>query len=406
MKKNLKTHQYHWEGCNHQGKFIRGELEDINTATVRAKLRKQGIEPKKIRRISKPFFSNIVSKSIKPQDITFFLRQMAIMARSGVPLIQSFGIVGEGCDNLAVKKMIQKIHDIVSSGTNFSQALRKFPNEFDSLTCNLIESGEKSGALEEMLDRVALYREKTEQLRSKIKKAMLYPSITLAVALAVTVIMLVKVVPTFETMFSSYDAELPAATRIVINLSYFVQEYFLTGLIACFTLTIIISQLFKRSKNFRRGFDRLLLKIPVVGELISKGTVARYARVLSTTFAAGLPLIDALDTVAKALNNLIYRESVIKIRHEIAAGQQMNFAMRNTNIFPNMIIQMVTIGEESGNLDNMLEKAAVYYEDEVDSTVDNITTLIEPVMFVFLGVVLGGLLIAMYMPMFQMGEII
>lgn len=405
MKKTINN-QYQWEGANRHGQVLRGELAGANTATIRAKLRKQGIEPKKIRRIAQPFLSGLINSQVTPNDITFFIRQMATMSRAGVPLIQSFEIVAEGCDNLALKKIINEIRDTVSTGSNFSSALRKFNQYFDDLTCNLIEAGEQSGALEEMLERVALYREKTESLQKKVKKAMLYPSITMVVAIIVTIIMLVKVVPTFENMFHGYGAELPTATQFVISLSNIVQDYFIQTLAIFVGSIVILKKFIQHSSNIRRRYDRLILATPIVGELVKKSTVARYARVLSTTLAAGLPLVDALNSVAGAVNNRVFRDAIIRIRNEISSGQQMHFAMRNTQIFPDMIIQMAAIGEESGSLDNMLTKAANYYEDEVDNTVENITTMIEPAMFIFLGLVLGGLLIAMYMPMFQMGDII
>lgn len=405
MKKTVNN-QYQWEGANRHGQIIRGELAGPNSASVRAKLRKQGIEPKKIKRLAKPLFSGFGRSKIRSSDITFFIRQMATMSRAGVPLIQSFEIVAEGCDHLGLKKVIYQLRDTVSTGSNLSSALRKYQNYFDELTCNLIEAGEQSGALEEMLDRVALYREKTEALQRKVRKAMLYPSITMTVALIVTIIMLVKVVPTFESMFQGYGAELPAATQIVVNISNIVQLYFIQTTVIFIAAWFIIRQLVKRSNKFRKRYDRLILATPVLGVLVQKSTVARYARVLSTTFAAGLPLVDALNSVAGAVSNRIFRDAIVRVRNEISSGQQMHFAMRNTQVFPDMIIQMAAIGEESGALENMLTKAANYYENEVDNTVESITTMIEPAMFIFLGIVLGGLLIAMYMPMFQMGDIL
>ena len=331
---------------------------------------------------------------------------MATMVKSGVPLVQAFDIVSDGVDNQKLKNVIHDVRDSVSSGNDFAAALRKYPQYFDDLTCNLIESGEQAGTLQTMLEKVAVYKEKTEALKSKIKKAMTYPAITLLVAFGVTLILLIKVVPSFEDMFSSFGAELPAPTQFVVNLSEWVQQYYLY-IIALFIIAgVIFVQALRRSNEFRDRFEAFSLGTPVFGDLIRKAAIARYARVLSTTFAAGVPLVDALQSVAGAVGNSVYRRAVLDIRDEVAAGQQMHLSMRSAKVFPNMVVQMASIGEESGALDDMLAKAADYYEDEVDSAVDNLTSMIEPAIMIFLGVVIGGLIVAMYLPIFQLGNVI
>ncbi|WP_300424987.1 type II secretion system F family protein [Thalassolituus sp.] len=409
MAKATKTSMFVWEGVNRRGQAVKGEMSSANSALVKAQLRKQGIDPKKVKKAPQPLFGiggGPKKKRIKSSDITFFTRQMATMVKSGVPLVQSFDIVADGVDNLSLKQVIFEIRDSVASGNDFAAALKQHPNLFDELTCNLVESGEQAGTLESMLEKVAVYKEKTEALKAKIKKAMMYPAITLLVAFAVTVILLVKVVPSFDAMFQSFGSELPAPTQFVVNLSEFAQEYYLYVIGAIVIIGVIFNQALSKSPNFRDNFERALLQVPVVGNLIKQAAVARYARVLSTTFAAGVPLVDALDSVAGAVGNSVYRDAVLDIRDEVASGQQMHLAMRSVKIFPNMVVQMTSIGEESGALDTMLGKAANYYEDEVDNAVDSLTAMIEPMIMVFLGVVIGGLIVAMYLPIFQIGDAI
>lgn len=409
MAKATKTSMFVWEGVNRRGQAVKGEMSSANSALVKAQLRKQGIDPKKVKKAPQPLFGiggGPKKKRIKSSDITFFTRQMATMVKSGVPLVQSFDIVADGVDNLSLKQVIFEIRDSVASGNDFAAALKQHPNLFDELTCNLVESGEQAGTLESMLEKVAVYKEKTEALKAKIKKAMMYPAITLLVAFAVTVILLVKVVPSFDAMFQSFGSELPAPTQFVVNLSEFAQEYYLYVIGAIVIIGVIFNQALSKSPNFRDNVERALLQVPVVGNLIKQAAVARYARVLSTTFAAGVPLVDALDSVAGAVGNSVYRDAVLDIRDEVASGQQMHLAMRSVKIFPNMVVQMTSIGEESGALDTMLGKAANYYEDEVDNAVDSLTAMIEPMIMVFLGVVIGGLIVAMYLPIFQIGDAI
>ena len=406
MSNKTVTSDFNWQGVNKRGQTIKGTMNAVNMASVKLQLRKQGINPTKIRKASKPLFNLNRGKKVSSLDVAFFTRQMATMIKAGVPLVQSFEIVADGVDKPALKALVYNIRDSVAAGNDFAGTLRKYPDIFDELTCNLVESGEQSGSLENLLDKVATYKEKTESLKRKVKKALVYPAITLIVAFAVTVILLLKVVPTFQEMFSNFDAELPGPTLFVVYISELTQEYWLPVLAVLIATIVVFVQTHKRSAKFRDQLDIYLLKVPMFGELIRKAAVARFSRVLATTFAAGVPLVDALISVSGAVGNALYRDAVLNIHEEVSAGQQLNFAMRNTEIFPNMVVQMASIGEESGALDQMLDKAATYYEDEVDAMVDSLTAMIEPMMMVFLGVVIGGLIIAMYLPIFEMGNAI
>jgi len=408
MAKNIqkKSLQFEWEGTNRKGQKTKGEISGANLATVKAQLRKQGIQPGKVKKKTKSLLSFGGGGKITSTDITFFTRQMATMMKAGVPLVQSFDIVGDGVDNPAMKTLIGQVRDDVSAGNDFASALKKHPKHFDELFCNLIESGEQSGALEQMLDKVAVYKEKTEALKAKIKKAMMYPAITLIIASIVTVILLVKVVPTFESMFKSFGSDLPAPTKMVVAISEWTQAYWWVMLAVIVSFVVGLKQALARSPAFKDKFEELLLKAPVFGDLLMKAAIARFARVLSTTFAAGVPLVEALDSVAGAVGNSVYRKAVLNVRDEVSQGQQMHFAMKSTGVFPNMVVQMTSIGEESGALDTMLSKAADYFEDEVDNAVDNLTALMEPLVMSFLGVVIGGMIVAMYLPIFEMGKAI
>ena len=408
MAKVQKDATFKWEGSNRRGQTVRGELSGENAAMIKATLRKQGITPTKVRKEAGSMFSlgGGKGKKITTADITFFTRQMATMIKSGVPLVQAFDIVGDGVDSSGMKVLIREIRDSVASGNSFAAALKMHPDQFDELTCSLVESGEEAGALEAMLDKVAIYKEKTESLRKKIKKAMMYPAITMLIAVVVTAILLIKVVPTFQEMFEGFGAELPAPTQFVVFISEVVQEWWMVVLAILVAAGVAFSQALKKSPKFKDQFDRVILQAPVFGDLIRKAAVARFARVLATTFAAGVPLVEALHSVAGAVGNAVYRDAVLYIRDEVESGQQMNIAMRQAEVFPNMVVQMTSIGEESGSLDAMLGKAADYYEEEVDAAVDGMTALIEPMMMAFLGVVIGGLIIAMYLPIFEMGNAI
>ncbi|MDP2608054.1 MULTISPECIES: type II secretion system F family protein [unclassified Oceanobacter] len=409
MAKQAKSIDFVWEGVNKRGQKINGSLSGQNLAMVKAQLRKQGIQPSKVKRAPQPLFglggAAAKGKKIKTADISFFTRQMATMIKAGVPLVQSFEIVSDGVDNPNMKDLILKLRDTVSAGNDFASALKEHPQYFDELTCNLVESGEQSGALETMLDKVAIYKEKSEALKSKIKKAMGYPITVLVVAAIVTAILLIKVVPTFEGMFKSFGAELPAPTQFVVNISAAMQAYWMYALAIIMALVTAFKYMMRSSQTFRDQMDYLTLKLPVFGNIMHKAAIARFARVLSTTFAAGVPLVEALESVAGAVGNKLYRDAVLEVRQEVATGQQMHFAMRSTGVFPNMVVQMTSIGEESGSLDAMLDKAAEYYETEVDESVDGLTAMMEPMIMAFLGVVVGGLIIAMYLPIFQMGSV-
>ncbi|WP_313482323.1 type II secretion system F family protein [Stutzerimonas kunmingensis] len=403
-QKAVKTSVFTWEGTNKQGAKIKGELSGVSPALVKAQLRKQGVNPQKVRKKSVSLFS--AGKKIKPMDIALFTRQMATMMKAGVPLLQSFDIIGEGFDNPNMRKLVDDLKQEVAAGNSFATALRKKPQYFDELYCNLVDSGEQSGSLETLLDRVATYKEKTEALKAKIKKAMNYPIAVVAVAIIVSAILLIKVVPQFQDVFANFGAELPAFTLMVIGLSELLQEWWYVVLIALIGAAFAFRQAHDRSEKFRNGFDRFLLKIPVVGDILYKSAVARFARTLATTFAAGVPLVDALDSVAGATGNVVFRNATMKVKSDVSSGMQLNFSMRTTGTFPSMAIQMTAIGEESGSLDEMLAKVATFYEDEVDNMVDGLTALMEPMIMAVLGVLVGGLIIAMYLPIFQLGNVV
>ncbi|MFL6532308.1 MAG: type II secretion system F family protein [Pseudomonas sp.] len=402
--KAVKTDVYVWEGKDRKGTKMSGELTGQSPALIKAQLRKQGINPGKVRKKSTSIFSK--GKRIKPLDIALFTRQMATMLKAGVPLLQAFDIIGEGFDNANMRKLVDEVKQEVAAGNSFAAALRKCPQYFDELYCNLVDAGEQAGALDTLLDRVATYKEKSEALKAKIKKAMTYPAAVVAVAAVVTSILLIKVVPQFESVFAGFGAKLPAFTLMVIGLSEFLQEWWwilLGGLVGGF---FGVKYALKRSQAFRDWRDKWLLKLPLVGTLMYKSAVARYARTLSTTFAAGVPLVEALDSVSGATGNVVFTRAVLRIRQDVSTGMQLNFSMRASGIFPNLAIQMTAIGEESGALDDMLDKVASFYEAEVDNLVDNLTSLMEPLIMVVLGVVVGGLVVAMYMPIFQLGSAI
>lgn len=395
---------YKWEGKNRQGAPMSGQMAGQNVALVKAQLRKQGVNPTKVRKKGIELFS--AGKKIKPMDIAVFTRQMSTMMKAGVPLLQSFDIIMEGIENPNMRKLVDNVKQDVASGNSFAVSLRKHPQYFDDLFCNLVESGEQSGALETLLDRVATYKEKTEALKAKIKKAMNYPIAVIVVAVIVSAILLIKVVPQFQEVFAGFGAELPAFTMFVIGISEFLQSdgwMVLVGLIAVF---FAFKYAHDKSEKFRDSIDRALLKAPVVGNIIYNSSVARFGRTLATTFSAGVPLVDALDSVAGATGNVVFKNAVMQIKNDVSSGMQLNFSMRNTGVFPSMALQMTAIGEESGALDEMLDKVATHYEQEVDNAVDGLTALMEPIIMSVLGVLIGGLIIAMYLPIFQLGAVI
>jgi type IV pilus assembly protein PilC len=395
-----------WIGVSARGKRLEGELAGNSIALVKAQLRKQGITPSKVKRKPKPLFGIENTQKVTPKDIALVTRQIATMLIAGVPLIQSIEMIGSGSTNKSVGKLMKTIGDEVKAGQPLSSSLRKHPRYFDDLYCDLVASGEQSGSLDKIFDRVALYKEKSEALKSKIKKAMFYPIAVLVVALIVTSILLIFVVPQFQDIFNGFGAQLPAFTLFVIGISEFMQEYWWMILIGMFAFGYAFKEAKLRSLKLRDATDRAILKLPVIGMILNKAAVARYARTLSTTFAAGVPLVDALDSAAGASGNAVYRYAILDIKVEVSSGNQMNWAMRNSKIFPDMVIQMVAIGEESGSLDGMLAKVAAIYEQEVDDAVDGLSSLLEPLIMAVLGVLVGGLIIAMYLPIFELGAVV
>lgn len=396
---------YLWQGTDKNGNKTKGEIPGASQALVKAQLRKQGINATRVRKKSRDLLAPRKQK-ITPGDIAIFSRQLATMMKAGIPLVQSFEIVADSLENASMAELVRAVRDDVAAGNNFADSIRKHPRYFDELFCNLVESGEQSGALETMLDRVATYKEKTEALKSKIKKAMNYPIAVVVVAIIVTGILLVKVVPQFAETFSSFGADLPAFTLFVLGLSDIAIAHWWQAVIGMVILLYLFKEARIRSKAFADNVDRLMLKIPIIGPIIEKSCYARFTRTLATTFAAGVPLVDALDSVAGATGNVVYNIGTMRIKDDVTAGQQLHFAIRNTALFPSMIIQMVGIGEESGALDSMLDKCASYYEAEVDTAVDSLTSLLEPIIMSVLGTLIGGLMIAMYLPIFQLGQVI
>jgi len=395
---------YLWQGTDKNGNKTKGEIQGSSQAIVKAQLRKQGVNPTKVKKKGKDLFGP-KKKKIKPMDIAVFTRQLATMMKSGIPLVQSFEIVGESLENPSMRDLVMSIRDDVAAGNNFADCIRKHPRYFDDLLCNLVDAGEQSGALETMLDRVATYKEKSEALKSKIKKAMNYPMGVVAVAIVVTGILLVKVVPQFAETFSSFGAELPAFTLLVLNFSDIAIAHWWKALIGLVVLGYAFKEARIRSPGFAHTIERISLKFPIVGPILNSSCYARFTRTLSTTFSAGVPLVAAPASVAGATGNIVYATATRKIKDDVTTGQQLNFAIKNTTLFPTMITQMVGIGEESGALDSMLDKCAVFYEAEVDNAVDGLTALMEPMIMAVLGVLVGGLMIAMYLPIFQLGAV-
>ena len=393
-----------YKGKDKKGKATQGEIKGTNLMLVKAQLRKQGVITTSVKKKSKPLFGG--SKPIKPADISVFTRQMATMMKAGVPLVQSFDIVAEGAENETLRDLINNIREDVSAGLSFGGSLRKHPKYFDNLFCSLVEAGEQAGALETMLDRIATYKEKTETLKAKIKKALTYPIAVVVVSIVVTGILLVKVVPTFAETFSGFGAELPAFTLFVLGLSEAAQDGWYIWLACIIGFFFCFKEAQRRSSKFSDHVDKFSLKIPIVGNIMYQAIVARFARTLSTTFAAGVPLVDALNSVAGASGNAVYRDATLKVRDDVTTGIQLNQALKSTGKFPVLLLQMASIGEESGALDEMLEKAAEHYEEAVDNAVDNLTTLLEPMIMSILGVLVGGLLIAMYLPIFKLGAVV
>lgn len=396
---------FEWQGLDKQGNKKKGEVSGSSLAIAKAELRKQGIVPGKIKKKAQPLFGigGPKRKKIVPGDIAVFARQLATMMKAGVPLVQSFDIVADGVENQSMRELVIEIKNSVEGGNSLANALKNHPEHFDDLFCNLVGAGEQSGALETMLDRVATYKEKSEALKAKIKKAMNYPIGVVCVAIIVTGILLIKVVPTFEELFQGFGADLPGFTRLVIDISEVVQAWWFFAIVIVFASLYAFKQAKLRSPSFSQNMDRLVLKLPIVSPILNKAVIARYSRTLATTFSAGVPLVEALESVAGATGNYVYQTAVLQIRDDVSTGTQLQHAMKSTGLFPAMAVQMVSIGEESGALDSMLDKVATYFEEEVDNAVDGLTALMEPLIMSVLGVLVGGLMIAMYLPIFQMG---
>ena len=399
----IKQAPFSWEGKDDKGNRVKGKTIAVSEAAVRAELRRQGVVPVRIRKQSALFQPR---GKVTPADIAVFSRQLATMLAAGIPLVQAFEIVGTGHENPAMQKLILAIKQDVEGGTALAEALAKHPLYFDDLYVNLVSAGEQSGSLETLLDKIATYKEKTEAIKKKIKKALFYPTAVMVVAVIVTTILLIFVIPEFENLFQGFGADLPAFTRMVINLSNFMRSEGWLVLIAIVGVFSGYMWLKKRSRRMREIQDRVILKIPVIGPIMVKAAIARFARTLSTMFSAGVPLVEALESVSGATGNIIYQNAVLEMRDEVATGQRLQRSMQNTELFPNMVIQMIAVGEESGALDEMSAKVADFYEEEVDNAVDGMSSLLEPLIMAILGVLVGGLVIAMYLPIFKMGSVV
>ena len=394
-----------WQGTDKGGKKTKGEVSAKSETVARSDLRRLGIRVIKIKKKPKPLFS-ASAKAITPGDIAVFARQLATMLEAGVPLVQSFDIIGRGHDNPSMQKMLLDIKADIESGDTLAEALKKRPIYFDELFCNLVAAGEQAGVLETLLDKIATYKEKTESIKKKIKKALTYPIAVIVVAFIVTAILLLFVVPVFEELFQSFGADLPAFTKFVISLSEWMQEWWWVMFGSIGLAVYVFSYFHKRSHKFNHFLDQAFLKIPIIGMILHKSAIARFSRTLATMSAAGVPLIDALESVSGACGNIIYAEAVLKMREDVATGQRLQFSMQQVKLFPHMVIQMVAIGEESGSLDAMLSKVADFYEEEVDNLIDNLSSLMEPLIMVILGTLVGGLVVAMYLPIFKLGAAI
>ena len=401
----VKSVMFVWEGRDKQGKKIKGEMSGTSDALVKAMLRRQRINPMRVKKKPMPLFGG-GGKAITAKDIAIFSRQLATMMSSGVPLVQSFEIVGKGHENPRMQKLILDIKAHVEAGNTLADSLAKHPFYFDDLYVNLVRAGEAGGILETLLDKVATYKEKTEAIKGKIKKALFYPTAVLVMAFIVTAVLMIFVIPQFATLFEDFGADLPAMTLLVISMSNYFVDYWVLIFGAVGGTIWGFFQLKKRSRPFRYALERLSLKLPVIGDILTKATIARFARTLATMFAAGVPLVEAMDSVAGASGNIVYGSAILRMRDEIATGTQLQSSMRDTNLFPNMVVQMVAIGEESGSIDHMLSKVADFYEEEVDNAVDAMSSLMEPMIMAVLGVLIGGLVIAMYLPIFKMGAVV
>ena len=394
-----------WEGMDRKGSRVKGESQASSEILLKADLRRQGINPLKVKKKAKPLFGG-KGKKIVSKDIAIFARQLATMMTAGVPLVQAFEIIGRSHEKPMMQDLVLGIKADVEGGTNLADSLEKQPKYFDDLFVSLVGAGEQSGTLETLLDKIAIYKEKTEELKGKVKKALFYPAAVLVIAFIVSAILLIFVVPQFESLFKGFGADLPVFTKMVIRLSEIFQQYWwaIFGGIGLAIYGFITAK--KRSPALRRGLDILSLKIPIVGGILEKSAIARFSRTLSTMFAAGVPLVEAMDSVAGATGNALFYEATMKMKDDVSTGTQLQQSMKQTGIFPNMVVQMVAIGEESGSLDEMLGKVADFYEEEVDNLVDGLSSLLEPMIMAILGVMVGGLVIAMYLPIFKLGSVI
>jgi type IV pilus assembly protein PilC len=398
-----KDTQFIWEGKDKRGNKIRGKSLAANEGALRADLRRQGVAATKVKTQSNTFRSG---GKPTPEDIAVFSRQLATMMAAGIPMVQSLEIVGNGHEKPAMQKLVLDIKSNIEGGSTLHESLAKHPLYFDDLFVNLVHAGEQAGALETLLDKIATYKEKTEALKKKIKKALFYPAAVLVVAVVVSVILLIFVIPQFEELFKGFGADLPAFTQMVVNLSRFVQHQGWWMAMVAAGAGFGLFQFYRRSKNMQRYLDRVMLKFPIIGPILQKSAIARFSRTLSTMFAAGVPLVEAMDSVAGATGNIVYQEATLRMRDEVATGQRLQRAMDNVGLFPNMVVQMIAVGEESGSLDTMSGKVAEFYETEVDNAVDSMSSLLEPLIMAILGILVGGMVIAMYLPIFKLGQVV
>jgi type IV pilus assembly protein PilC len=404
MANEIEQLNFIWEGLDKNRKKSKGEIPAKSEILARNELKRQGYRVTKIRKKPKPLFSR--TQKITPGDIAVFSRQLATMLKAGIPLVQAFDIIGNGHENPSMQLMLLSIKNNLENGDTLAESLKKNPLYFDELYCNLVDAGENAGVLETLLDKIATYKEKTESIKKKIKKALTYPTAVIIVAFIVTAILLLFVVPVFEDLFKSFGADLPIFTRLVVDMSKTLKQVWWLILAVIIAAVYIFIYFKQRSRPFNRFLDKILLKVPIIGSILNKSAIARFSRTLSTLSAAGIPLVNALNSVSGACGNIIYSEAVLKMREEVATGQRLQFAMLQTMLFPHMVQQMIAIGEESGSMDAMLEKVADFYEEEVDNLVDNLSSLMEPMIMVVLGILIGGLVIAMYLPIFKMGAAI
>ena len=407
-EKTIKQQVFVWEGTDKKGARRKGEVSGANMSMAKADLRRQGINPIKVNKKAKPLFGSggPRGKKITPKDVALFARQLATMMSSGVPLVQSFEIMAKGHENPNMRTLINNVRTDIEGGATLTEALRKHPKYFDDLTCNLVNAGEQAGILEGLLDKIATYKEKTEALKSKIKKALFYPTAVIVVAFIITAILLIFVIPQFEDLFSSFGADLPAPTQFVIALSEFFQAYWFVIFGGLGLAGFLFVKAKEKSPKFSDALQIGSLKLPVIGNILQKAALARFARTLATMFAAGVPLVEAMSSVAGAVGNAKYRDAVLRMKDDVSSGTSVTAAMEQTAVFPNMVVQMASIGEEAGSLDMMLGKVADFYEQEVDDAVDALSSLLEPIIMAVLGVLVGGMVVAMYLPIFQMGAVV